>query len=80
MCKGTYVLKWYLDTDNIEEAEKEFIDIDDVEQQKKCLEELIDKSHLYVHYSEMEDETFDISEDDKRLNHSFYQGDINAKS
>ena len=80
MCKGTSVLKWYLDTDNIEEAEKEFIDINDVEQQKIALAELLDKSHLYVHYSEMEDETFDISEDDKRLNHSFYKGDTNAKS
>ena len=80
MCKGKSVLKWYLNTDNIKEAEEEFIDIDDIEQQKIALAELLDKSHLYVHYSEMEDETFDISEDDKRLNHSFYKGDTNAES
>ncbi len=80
MCKGASVLKWYLDTDNIKEAEEEFIDIDDIEQQKIALAELLNKSHLYVHYSEMEDETFDISEDDKQLNHSFYKGDTNAKS
>ena len=80
MCKGTSVLKWYLNTDNIKEAEKEFIDIDDVEQKKKCLVELIDKSHLYVHYSEMDDENARVNETDKRLNHSFYKGDTNAKS
>ena len=80
MCDGTSVLKWYLNTDNIETAEEEFIAIDDVEQQKIALVELLNKSHLYVHYSEMDDENAGVSENDKRLNHSFYKGDTNAES
>ena len=80
MCTGASVLKWYLNTDNIEDAEKEFIAIDDVEQQKIELVELLDKSHLYVHYSEMDDENAGISGNDKRLNHSFYKGDTDAES
>ena len=80
MCKGVSVFKWYLNTDNIEEAEKEFIDIDDVDQQKKCLLELIDKSHLYVHYSEMDDENANVNENDKKLTHSFYKGGTDAQS
>lgn len=81
MFKGVSVLKWYLDTDNIEEAKKEFMAIDDIEQQKKCLIELLNKSNLYVHYSEMDDENADVSDIDKRLTHSFYKkGDTDAES
>ena len=81
MCGGVSVLKWYLNTDNIEAAEKEFIGIEDVEQQKQALVDLLDKSHLYVHYSEMDDENAGVNEYDKQLTHSFYKGgDTDAES
>ncbi len=54
------------------EAEKHFIAINDVEKQKKLLAELLDKNQLYVHLSEMEDETFKVGEADKVLNKKFY--------
>ena len=79
MCSSASVLKWYLDTDNIEAAEKEFIAIDDIAKQKTALLELIDKAHLYVHYSEMEDANANVSDTDKRLNHLFYKGNTDAK-
>ena len=80
MCTGVSVLKWYLDTDNIEEAKKEFIAIDDVEQQQIALIELLNKTHLYVHFSEMDDENANVNDTDKRLTRLFYEGDVDAKS
>lgn len=80
MCSGASVLKWYLTADNIDAAAEEFIAIDDIEQQKQSLIELLDKSHLYVHYSEMEDERFTVSDTDKRLTNAFYKGETDADS
>jgi len=33
----------------------------------------LDKNQLYVNYSEIEDETYQISDEDKRLNRNFYR-------
>ena len=52
--------------------EEHFIAINDVEKQKHLLAELLDKNQLYVHLSEIEDETFAVSEADKALNRAFY--------
>ncbi|MDD3940702.1 MAG: site-specific DNA-methyltransferase, partial [Candidatus Pacebacteria bacterium] len=43
-----------------------------LDDQKKFLLEVLDKNQLYVNFSEMADETFEISEADKRLNKIFY--------
>ena len=43
-----------------------------LDDQKKFLLEVLDKNQLYVNFSEMADETFRISEDDKKLNKQFY--------
>jgi adenine-specific DNA-methyltransferase len=40
--------------------------------QKKFLIEVLDKNHLYVNYSEIEDKDYNISTDDKKLNKKFY--------
>ena len=77
MCSGASVLKWYLKNNDIDAAAEEFTDMD-VDQQKQFLIELLDKSHLYVHYSEMEDERFSVSDTDKHLTHAFYKGDTDA--
>ena len=70
------VLNWYVKPQKPEEAEEHFIAINDVEKQKKLLVDLLDKNQLYVHLSEIEDETFNVSEEDKVLNKAFY-GDSN---
>jgi adenine-specific DNA-methyltransferase len=41
-------------------------------EQKKFLIEVLDKNQLYVNYSEIEDEEFDIPDEVKKLNHKFY--------
>ena len=40
--------------------------------QKKLLIEVLDKNHLYVNYSEIDDKDYNISTDDKKLNKKFY--------
>ena len=72
------VLNWYVNPQNPEEAEEHFIAINDVEKQKQLLADLLDKNQLYIHLSEIEDETFQVSETDKALNRGFYKGDDDA--
>ncbi len=66
------VLKWYVKPNRPEDAAAHFIAINDVEKQKQLLAELLDKNQLYVHLSEIADETFQVSEEDKTLNKMFY--------
>src|SRR5690606_21679829 len=42
-------------------------------EQKQHLCELLDKNQLYVNLSELDDETFECTEEEKRLNRDFYQ-------
>ena len=68
-------LNWYITPEVPEEAVDAFIAIDDVEEQKQLLIELLDKNQLYVNLSEMGDPSFDVSAKDKALNKAFY-GDV----
>ena len=43
-----------------------------LEQQKQALVELLDKNQLYVNLSEINDEDFEVSKEDKKLNDLFY--------
>jgi adenine-specific DNA-methyltransferase len=43
-----------------------------LEDQKKFLVAVLDKNHLYVNYSEIEDKDYKISDEDKKLNKKFY--------
>jgi len=44
-----------------------------IEDQKRFLLECLDKNHLYVNYSEIDDEEYGVSEEDKVLNKKFYE-------
>lgn len=43
-----------------------------LEKQKMFLIEILDKNHLYVNLSEIDDKTYNVSEKDKKLNKEFY--------
>jgi adenine-specific DNA-methyltransferase len=43
-----------------------------LEMMRQYLVEILDKNQLYVNFSEIEDETFVVSKENKALNHSFY--------
>ena len=66
-------LNWYVKPGKPEGAKEHFVAIDNVEKQKHLLAELLDKNQLYVHLSEIEDTNFEVSEEDKVLNHEFYR-------
>jgi adenine-specific DNA-methyltransferase len=69
-------LNWYVNPEVPEDAVKDFEELgkgkDGLEKQKKLLAELLDKNQLYVNLSEIEDEQFKVSKDDKALNKAFY--------
>jgi len=52
-------------------GEQEFAKLE-LGQQKDVLIECLDKNHLYVNLSEMDDATFEISDEDKEMNRKFY--------
>ncbi|WP_280124927.1 hypothetical protein [Mycoplasmopsis bovis] len=41
---------------------------------KKILIKLIDKNKLYINYDDMNDQSYNISENDKEFSDSFYKG------
>ena len=69
-------LNWYVNPELPTEAVDDFIKIGKgeggLEKQKKLLVELLDKNQLYVNLSEIEDEDFGVSDEDKALNRAFY--------
>jgi adenine-specific DNA-methyltransferase len=69
-------LNWYVNPEIPEEAVNNFMEIgrfeNGLEKQKKLLAELLNKNQLYVNLSEIDDEDFKVSEEDKKLNQSFY--------
>jgi len=64
-------LSYKVDIKTVDENAKDFADLS-IEDQKRFLLECLDKNHLYVNYSEIDDEEYGVSEDDKKLNKEFY--------
>ena len=69
-------LNWYVNPEIPEDAVENFIEIgqgeNGLEKQKKLLAELLDKNQLYINFSEIDDEDFGVSAEDKALNKQFY--------
>ena len=70
-------LNWYANEEVPEDAVQDFIELgqteNGLEKQKKCLAYQLDKNQLYVTLSEIEDEDFGVSEEDKALNRTFFR-------
>lgn len=64
----------YITKKEIEKLENEFNELS-LEEQKKVLTLIVDKNKLYVNYSDIDDESYNIKEEDKNFTHSFYKGD-----
>lgn len=64
-------LNWNVDLKNQDEAFKEWVAMPFGEQQKSLLS-LLDKNQLYVNLSEIDDEDFDCSDDEKDISKQFY--------
>ena len=72
-------LNWYVNPETPEDALDDFIAIgreeNGLNKQRKLLAELLDKNQLCVNLSEIDDEDFGISEEDRELNDEFYDLD-----
>jgi adenine-specific DNA-methyltransferase len=68
-------LSYKVDIKTIDEHAKDFEDLS-IEDQKRFLLECLDKNHLYVNYSEIDDEEYGVSEEDKKLNREFYRNNF----
>ena len=69
--QATGFLSWKVKPQDINENIKEFSELT-LEDQKRFLIECLDKNLLYVPYSEINNEEFSISQNDKSLNSDFY--------
>lgn len=61
----------YITRAELEKADEEFNSLE-LEEKKKALISLVDKNKLYVNYSDMDDESYDIGESDEAFTKSFY--------
>lgn len=61
----------YITRKELKKADEEFNSLE-LQEKKKALISLVDKNKLYVNYSDMDDESYDISESDKAFTKSFY--------
>lgn len=61
----------YITREELKKADEEFNSLE-LQEKKKALISLVDKNKLYVNYSDMDDESYDISESDKAFTKSFY--------
>ena len=75
-------LNWYVNPEVPKEAVNDFIEIGKTEngldKQKKLLAELLNKNQLYVNLSEIDDEDFNVGNEDKALNQLFYRDAYNG--
>ena len=70
--KESSFINYKIDIKTIDANISEFENLS-VQDMKRFLSELIDKNALYINYSEINDESYAISEEDKALNKKFYQ-------
>lgn len=63
----------YLTKQELADADKDFENLT-LEEKKQALIKLVDKNKLYVNVSDMDDESYHVSDDDKKFTNSFYKG------
>ena len=67
-------MSYKVDIKAVDESGKDFEDLS-IEDQKRFLLECLDKNHLYVNYSEIDDAEYGVSKEDKKLNKEVYKND-----
>lgn len=72
LAKKSSFLSYRVDPKKLKE--KDFLELSFAEQ-KQLLLEIIDQNNLYINFSDIEDDTYRISEHEKKLNREFYGGE-----
>ncbi|MFC2738343.1 MAG: site-specific DNA-methyltransferase, partial [Leptotrichia wadei] len=62
----------YITKQELEKVDKDFLNLK-LEEKKKVLMDLVDKNKLYINYSDIDNEEYDISKEEKQFNNSFYK-------
>lgn len=70
--KQSSFLSYRIDPKKLKESEFKQLSL---AQQKQILLEILDNNNLYVNHSDIDDVSYGISDDDKKLNHEFYGGE-----
>lgn len=70
--KDSNFIRYEVKDENLFDDNNQF-DILSVDEQKEILIKILDKNHLYVNYSEIDDSQYDISDEDKKFNREFYE-------
>lgn len=65
-------LSYKVDLKTIDSKAKDFAQLS-LTDQKRFLLECFDKNQMYINYSEIDDEDYGVSKDDKKLNKEFYE-------
>jgi len=65
-------LSYKVGVKTIDEHAKNFTDLS-IEDQRRFLLVCLDKNHLYVNYSEIDNEEYEVNEEDKKLNRESYE-------
>ena len=73
--KGNEFVTYRINSDVFEKTKEEFNVLTE-DDKRKFLIEIIDKNTLYVNYSEIDDESYNISKKDKEFNNSFYKKEV----
>ena len=73
--KNNEFITYRVDINKLEQNQEGFNSLTE-DEKRKFLIQVIDKNLLYVNYSEIDDESYNISEEDKLFNRSFYKKEI----
>jgi adenine-specific DNA-methyltransferase len=71
--KNAAFLNYKVEPEKVSKYKKEFSELTLVQQKEFLQKECLDKNHLYVNYSEIDDEEYGVSKEDKKLNREFYK-------
>ena len=69
LAKKSSFLSYRIDSKKLKE--KEFLELS-FSEQKQLLLEIVDNNNLYVNYTDIDNEKYKVSEEDKKLNREFY--------
>lgn len=69
--KNEAFLSYKVDIKTVDKNAKDFADLS-IEDQKRFLFTCLEKNHLYVNYSEVDDKDYGVSDKDKSMNKEFY--------
>ncbi len=65
----------FITKEELEKVDSDFEEMD-LQKKKKVLYSLVDKNKLYVNLSDIDDESYDIKDDDEKFTRSFYKGEV----